>query len=34
MNVYIDTTMYSKSISNIDLIVIGEEKYFNVFLKL
>ena len=31
MNVHLGTTKYPKSISNINLVVIGEEKYFLIF---
>ena len=33
MNVHIGTTIYPKSISNMNLVLIGEEKYFNIFTK-
>ena len=33
MNVHIGTTMYPNSISNMNLVLIGEEKYFNIFIK-
>ena len=34
MNVHLGTTMYPKSISNISLVIICEEKYLNIVLKL
>ena len=33
MNVHLGTTKYPKSISNISLVVIGEETYFHIFSK-